>query len=79
MTLDHIVPLAMGGADAVENLQACCLACNHFKGSVLPVDFMQKITDIFLYQMEKAIKWKIFLRPLYWMLVKYAKAEAANQ
>ena len=79
MTLDHIEPLAMGGADAVENLQACCLACNRFKGSVLPVDFMQKITDIFLYQMEKEIRWKFFLRPLYWMLVRYAKAEAANQ
>lgn len=79
MTLDHIEPLAMGGADAVENLQACCLACNRFKGSVLPVDFMQKITDIFLYQMEKEIRWKIFLKPLYWMLIRYAKAEAANQ
>mgnify|MGYP000916555126 FL=1 len=40
MTLDHIVPLAMNGADDVSNLQYTCEACNLFKGSVLPDDFM---------------------------------------
>mgnify|MGYP000870301444 FL=1 len=29
--------------------------------------------------MEKEIKWRVFLKPLYWMLIRYAKAEAANQ
>lgn len=60
MTLDHIVPLAMNGADDVSNLQCTCEACNLFKGSVLPDDFMERITEIFMYQMEKKIKqpWK---------------------
>ena len=63
MTLDHIVPLAMGGADAEENLQCACNACNLFKGSILPEDFMQRIRQIFIYQMGKKygkrIGWKI--------------------
>ena len=50
MTLDHIVPLAMNGADDVSNLQC---TCNLFKGSVLPDDFMERITRIFLYQMDQ--------------------------
>ena len=53
MTLDHIIPLAMNGADDVSNLQCTCKACNQFKGSVLPDDFMERVTEIFLYQMDK--------------------------
>ena len=63
MTLDHIVPLAMNGADDVSNLQCTCEACNLSKGSVLPDDFMERITEIFLYQMDqkegKRLLWKI--------------------
>lgn len=63
MSLDHITPLAIGGADIVDNLQCTCKACNLFKGSILPEDFMERITEIFLYQMEKKycrrVKWKI--------------------
>lgn len=61
--IDHIVPLAMNGADDVGNLQCTCEACNLFKGSVLPDDFMERITRIFLYQMDqkegKRLLWKI--------------------
>ena len=63
MTLDHITPLAIDGEDNVNNLQGTCKACNLFKGSILPDDFMERITEIFMYQMEKKIKqpwkWKI--------------------
>jgi len=63
MTLDHVTPLAMGGHDNVENLQCVCRACNLFKGSILPDDFFERITAIFLYQMEKKhsgkLKWRI--------------------
>lgn len=63
MTLDHIKPLAMGGADSVENLACTCKSCNQFKSSILPEEFMERITRIFLYQMEKktgnSLKWKI--------------------
>lgn len=63
MTLDHIMPLAEGGADNMENLQCTCKACNLFKGSILPDDFMERVTEIFIYQMEKKyngkMKWKL--------------------
>ena len=63
MTIDHITPLAMGGEDDVENLSCTCYPCNLFKGNILPSDFMERITDIFLYQMGKQhkdrVKWKI--------------------
>lgn len=53
MTIDHIVPLAMNGADLVENLQCTCADCNQFKSNILLDDFMERITTIFLYQMDK--------------------------
>lgn len=68
MTLDHIVPLDRGGEDSVRNLQSTCRVCNHFKANIRPEDFMERITAIFLYQMEKKysgkIRWKILHRLL---------------
>lgn len=32
---DHIIPVAMGGADTVENLQLLCAPCNQTKGAAL--------------------------------------------
>lgn len=47
----------------MENLQICCLEDNQFKGSIMPDDFMERITRIFLYQMDqkegKRLLWKI--------------------
>ena len=72
MTLDHVNPLSMGGDDDVENLfdvakevsdKVTCYPCNLFKGNILPTDFYERITDIFMYQMERQnshnLKWKI--------------------
>lgn len=33
-TLDHYMPLALGGPDSFENTVAACAACNHAKGDV---------------------------------------------
>ncbi len=33
LTLDHIVPIAQGGGDEMENLCLACSPCNEFKGS----------------------------------------------
>lgn len=65
MTLDHINPLSMGGEDNVSNLSCTCSLCNHFKGNILPDDFFERISLIYLYQMEKKInnrfkRWIIF-------------------
>lgn len=70
MSLDHITPLAMGGADSVENLQCTCEACNLFKGSILPDDFMERITEIFMYQMEKRNKGKFYWKIVHKLLGK---------
>ena len=63
LTLDHIVPLAMGGKDCISNLQAADAACNGFKGSILPEKFLDRITEIFMFQMEKRhsnnVNWKM--------------------
>ena len=32
LTIDHVVPLAKGGTDHLENLQLLCAACNSIKG-----------------------------------------------
>lgn len=36
LTLDHIVPRSRGGANAWENLVACCFSCNNRKGDRTP-------------------------------------------
>lgn len=72
MTIDHVIPLSMGGADEVENLSCVCFADNLFKGNILPDDFMGRITEIFMYQMEKKWKgkfaWKVVHRALMRMI-----------
>jgi 5-methylcytosine-specific restriction endonuclease McrA len=32
-TIDHIVPMSKGGADAQWNVQSCCLDCNGKKSA----------------------------------------------
>lgn len=63
MTLDHILPISMGGADDMDNLQAACFPCNQLKSNILPEAFRDRIIKIFMYHMEKQykdrIKWKI--------------------
>ena len=36
VTIDHIVPLAEGGKNVIENFQLAHKACNEAKGSMLP-------------------------------------------
>lgn len=63
MTLDHIIPLGVGVLDDVSNLQIACKQCNFIKADSLPEDFADRISSIFMYQMEKKRKdnlmWKI--------------------
>ncbi len=68
MTLDHVKPLSMGGEDNVNNLSCTCEPCNFFKGNILPDTFFERISLIYLYQMEKKFKnklrWKMIHRAL---------------
>ena len=60
------------GEDELNNLACTCYPCNLFKGNILPDDFMERITEIFLYQLEKKykskLKWKIIHKILNKML-----------
>jgi 5-methylcytosine-specific restriction endonuclease McrA len=41
-TLDHVYPLAHGGAHTLGNLVAACSHCNRLKGQLLPVEFFMR-------------------------------------
>jgi len=38
---DHITPIALGGTNAIQNIQLLCPPCNRSKGAKDPLDFMQ--------------------------------------
>ena len=35
LTIDHVVPIALGGSNRLRNLVACCSACNTRKGATV--------------------------------------------
>jgi 5-methylcytosine-specific restriction endonuclease McrA len=41
-TLDHVWPIAHGGAHHPANLVIACLRCNRLKGDLLPADFFAR-------------------------------------
>lgn len=41
-TLDHVYPLAHGGANAPGNLVTACGPCNRLKGDMLPYEFFAR-------------------------------------
>lgn len=61
-TIDHIIPLAKGGNNAIDNLQVACSVCNLIKQDTLPEDLMNKLTEIVLYQMKKSYDDKLWKR-----------------
>ena len=55
LTIDHIVPLAEGGKNVLENYQLAHKACNEAKGSLLP-DEHEKILK---YNRRRILKMRI--------------------
>jgi 5-methylcytosine-specific restriction endonuclease McrA len=41
--LDHIIPLAKGGAHHRKNVQLLCPTCNRRKGAKDPIEYMQSL------------------------------------
>lgn len=41
-TIDHVVPVARGGAHVPGNLVVACAPCNRLKGDMLPHEFFRR-------------------------------------
>jgi 5-methylcytosine-specific restriction enzyme A len=41
LTMDHLVPIAMGGRSTKENLVPSCKACNNKKKSMMPLEWQE--------------------------------------
>lgn len=61
--IEHRMPKSKGGTDSLDNLFPCCHCCNTIKHDIYPDDFEKKVSQIFLYQMDKRhedkLRWKI--------------------
>lgn len=52
-TIDHIIPLAKGGTNELDNLQCICRCCNAMKQDFSKEEFMEKMIEVLAYQMKK--------------------------
>lgn len=67
--VEHHIPISKGGTNDLDNLYCSCVICsNAIKRDIYPKEFMEKISQIFLYQMQKkygdSLDWKVVNRLL---------------
>ena len=66
--VEHKKPLSKGGTDDLNNLYPSCHRCNTIKNNIFYEDFMEKISQIFVYQMQmqyrNSLRWKFVNREL---------------
>ncbi|GHV34928.1 HNH endonuclease [Clostridia bacterium] len=43
MAIDHVEPLALGGADEIANMLPACRSCNHFKSTMTIEKFRKAV------------------------------------
>lgn len=68
--IEHRIPLAKGGKNDFDNLFCACHTCNSIKQSIHPLDFMERINKIYMYQMEMKYKNKLRWKIMYNFLMK---------
>lgn len=70
--VEHKIPLAKGGTNDLDNVFCSCHECNTIKRDIYPANLMEKVTKIFLYQMEmkhgNKLIWRIVHRVLVGMV-----------
>ncbi|RKI35865.1 HNH endonuclease [bacterium D16-51] len=61
--VEHKIPLSKGGTNELDNLFCACHCCNSIKHDIYPEDFLEKISQIFMHQMQTqnkdSLKWRI--------------------
>lgn len=66
--VEHHMPISKGGTNDLDNLYCSCVTCNAIKRDIYPKEFMEKISQIFIYQMQKkygdSLDWKVAYRLL---------------
>lgn len=66
--VEHKIPLSKGGTNKLNNLFPACHCCNNIKHDIYLRDLMEKISQIFMYQMriqnKNSLKWRIIHREL---------------
>ena len=66
--VEHKIPLSKGGTNDLKNLFCSCHCCNSIKQDIYPKDFIEKISRIFMYQMQlqygNSLRWKFVNREL---------------
>lgn len=56
LTVDHVVPVALGGTDTPDNLVACCKDCNAGKSSISPdAELVADVSD-------DAVRWSAAMK-----------------
>lgn len=72
--IEHKVPISKGGTNDFNNVFCSCHICNAIKQDIYPEDFVDKISKIFVYQMQgkygSSWKWKMMQRELVRMMEK---------
>ena len=62
LTIDHIIPLAKGGKNTIENYQLAHKKCNELKGQFMPEEFEK----ILKYNKKRILKMRIKRAILFW-------------
>lgn len=61
--IEHKVPLSKGGTNELSNLCPACHCCNTIKHDIYLQVFIEKISQIFMYQMEishrNSLRWRV--------------------
>lgn len=58
-TIDHIVPLSLGGTGYVENLTVACYACNKLRAMIDGLDGGVRVTQVRGYAIQVGRQWAL--------------------